>query len=340
MISMEITKFSAMEQGKEYLTAVLVKELNDRGYTSSGNPYVTAVLFDGIKTVRSQLWNTTVETLAAQGIVPDAIVQVTMTITPNGNGFYYNVKEGSLCVNDDESVSIKNFVHTAPIDPDEIFDWLIRKIESVDSNPDGKLPYKSISYLTKKLLIENADAFKRSSAAERMHHNFLYGLLYHTARMVSAAYYICVPYAKLDKELLVCAAALHDLAKITCYETDEVGVANISIQGRLLEHSLIGAMMIHEESHKDSYDPERILLLEHMIASHHGKLEWGAVTTPAIPEAEVLHLIDMIDSRINMFEEAYLDQTPGTLSKDKVFGLENSKIYKPLKPEMMEKTPE
>ena len=69
-------------------------------------------------------------------------------------------------------------------------------------------------------------------------------------------------------------------------------------------------------------------MLKHMIASHHGKKEWDAITTPATPEAEMLHHIDMIDSRMNMFEEAYKGQALSTISNEKVFGLENSYIYK------------
>ena len=327
---MEIIKFHTMVIGEEYDTAVLIKELVDRGMTSSGSPFVTGTLFDGQKLVKSQIWNCTVDDLAKQEIIPNTIVRVTMFVTANGSGgVYYNIKEGSMNVIDDNSVTVKDFVHIAPIDPDKSFDWLIKIIEKVDSDPKKTKSYKSISHLTQKLLLDNKEQFKKSSAAERMHHNFLYGLLYHTIRMVSAAYCICETYKLLDRELLVCATALHDIAKISCYDTDEVGNADMSVQGRLLEHSLVGVMMIHDEACKEPYNPEKIMMLEHMIASHHGKLEWGAIMTPAFPEAEVLHLIDMIDSRINMFEEAYLDQAPETLSAEKVFGLENSKIYKP-----------
>ena len=91
--------------------------------------------------------------------------------------------------------------------------------------------------------------------------------------------------------------------------------------------------MVEEAAKSGIYHAEKLQMLEHMIASHHGKKEWDAITTPAFPEAEMLHLIDMIDSRMNMFEETYKGQNAGTISQDKVFGLENSYIYKPLYPE-------
>ena len=70
--------------------------------------------------------------------------------------------------------------------------------------------------------------------------------------------------------------------------------------------------MVEEAAKSGIYHAEKLQMLEHMIASHHGKKEWDAITTPAFPEAEMLHLIDMIDSRMNMFEEAYKGQNAGT----------------------------
>ena len=163
--------------------------------------------------------------------------------------------------------------------------------------------------------------------------NFLSGLLYHTQRMVSMALKACETYPALDKELLVCGTALHDIGKVTCYETQNVGKSEITVTGRLLDHAVVGILMGEEVAKSGIYHAEKLQMLEHMIASHHGKKEWDAITTQAFPEAEMLHLIDMIDSRMNMFEEAYKGQNAGTISQDKVFGLENSYIYKPLYPE-------
>ena len=81
--------------------------------------------------------------------------------------------------------------------------------------------------------------------------------------------------------------------------------------------------------YKDSmavYPTRRIL--KHMIASHHGKLEYGAITVPSIPEAMILHELDMIDSRIYQFEQVRKDLEPGSMS-DKIFGLD-TRVYRPL----------
>lgn len=64
-----------------------------------------------------------------------------------------------------------------------------------------------------------------------------------------------------------------------------------------------------------------------MLASHHGQLEFGAIVTPAIPEAAVLHTLDMIDSRIYIFNSEFENMDEGKLSGN-VYALDNSTIYK------------
>ena len=61
-------------------------------------------------------------------------------------------------------------------------------------------------------------------------------------------------------------------------------------------------------------------MLKHMLASHHGQPEWGAIRNPATPEAMILHELDMIDSRMYMYEDTFKDMDPGT-SSEPVFGI-------------------
>ena len=318
----KITKIYTLEVGVARELTLLVTKLTDK-FTKKGDPFVAVELFDGIKAITISFFDKTISMLETEGIVVDTILKINVTRQSNG---YYN--QNGYRLNDDSLITKADFKHMAPIDPEENFTWLMNHVKEVDSNPDCIGPYKSLSHLTQEVLKANEEAFKRSSAAITMHHNFLSGLLYHTVRMVALADRTCDIYSGLDKELLICATALHDIGKISCYATTDLGEAEITVEGRLLDHALVGIMMIHDAAKMNCYNPEKIQMLEHMLASHHGMKEWDAITTPAFPEAEMLHLIDMIDSRMNMFEEAYKGQLPGTLSEEKVYGLENSYIYK------------
>ena len=196
----------------------------------------------------------------------------------------------------------------------------------------------SLTALTVRLISKNSKAFSSSSAAKSMHHNLMGGLLYHTYRMVKAAYSVCDIYTTLNRELLVCGTALHDIGKIEELSTSELGAANYTPDGRLFGHALIGIEMIDKmvaeadsAAGRETYNREDVRLLKHLIASHHGTLEWGAITLPAVPEAMVLHNIDMIDSRMYMYEEGLASTKPGSVSDyiNGIAGDGRSTIYRP-----------
>ena len=324
---MSIVKFYEVKGEPVKGVHFVVTELEDRRGKSR---YVATKMFDGESVQSVNLFNPnrgaqeglTVSMLESMGIVKDCIIE-TDVVKKDG---FYNVENWKLYTG--TSISRDDFVHIAPIDAEETYNQIIAAVKSVDSNPEGLGPYKSLSNLTVRIIESNKEFFQTSSAAVGMHHNFISGLIYHTYRMLLQAQRLCEVYDYVDKELLICATVLHDIGKISSLDTDAIGVATTTPAGQLLDHALIGIMMIQEESMKDCYNPEKVMLLEHMLASHHGKKEWDAITTPAIPEAALLHFIDMIDSRMNMFEEGYKGVEPGTLSSNYVKGLEGS-IYKP-----------
>ena len=71
------------------------------------------------------------------------------------------------------------------------------------------------------------------------------------------------------------------------------------------------------------------MCIKHLIAAHHGKLEWEAIKLPAMPEAMMLHELDMIDSRVYIYEETLSKTEPGTMSEP-VFGIAADKTSTPL----------
>ena len=167
-----------------------------------------------------------------------------------------------------------------------------------------------------------------SSAAISIHHNLRGGLLYHSYRMVKAADALCGVYTNLDRELLLCGTALHDIGKVWEYKTSISGDAEFTASGVLFGHLYMGASLIKGFTADGNYNKEKVQLLIHMILSHHGTQEWGAVSCPAIPEAFALHYIDNLDAKMYMCEEHYEELEPGEITEKKPFGLDN-RIYKP-----------
>ncbi|MEG2563269.1 MAG: 3'-5' exonuclease, partial [Lactococcus sp.] len=78
-----------------------------------------------------------------------------------------------------------------------------------------------------------------------------------------------------------------------------------------------------------SDEKEDLLLLRHVLLSHHGQLEYGSPVRPKIMEAEIIHQIDMMDASMMMMMTALNNVEPGQ-SSQRVFALENRNFYKPL----------
>lgn len=138
------------------------------------------------------------------------------------------------------------------------------------------------------------------------HHAALGGLLQHTCEVVSIARQIA-RVARADAELVVAGAMLHDIGKLESYAWD-TGVFDTTEAGRLVGHVVLGAMMLRARCAAADPPPctaEEQLVLEHLILSHHGRLEYGSPVRPLTLEAEILHFADDASAKTAAINEAY-----------------------------------
>lgn len=146
-------------------------------------------------------------------------------------------------------------------------------------------------------------AFATAPAALSMHHARPGGLLAHSLAVARLADDACRRYPRLDRDLLVSAALLHDLGKIE--ELQWQGTADYTTRGNLLGHAVIATMLIEQLGAGLSELPQpRREHLQHLILSHHGRHDWGAAREPMSAEALVLHGIDFLDAHLDGFYAA------------------------------------
>ncbi|MGD9278010.1 MAG: HD domain-containing protein [Desulfobacterales bacterium] len=151
--------------------------------------------------------------------------------------------------------------------------------------------------------------FKIAPAAKKMHHAYIGGLLEHTLSMASLADKIAGHYSGIDRDLLIAGAILHDIGKTR--EFEYLYRIDYSDQGRLLNHIVIGIEMIDEKLTGIKEFPEdQMVLLKHMIVSHHGTREFGSPEPPKTIEAVILNYIDEIDSKVNGIRDFMAKEDP------------------------------
>jgi 3'-5' exoribonuclease len=104
-------------------------------------------------------------------------------------------------------------------------------------------------------------------------------------------------YANIDSDLLIAGVVLHDVGKI--YELNYERGFSYSNEGQLIGHISIGMRMVADKLRGlPDFPPLVRSLVEHMILSHHGRLEFGSPKVPQFPEALLLHYLDDLDSKM------------------------------------------
>ena len=162
-------------------------------------------------------------------------------------------------------------------------------------------------------------------AAVRNHHDFLHGILHHSLSMVHLIESIVLNYNDLDKDLLICGALLHDIGKIVEL-SGPVGTVYTK-EGLLLGHLLIGVEIVSKVGEEIKMDKEKLLLLKHLIASHHGKLEFGAIALPQTREAFILASVDDFDAKMMAIDKALANTEKDSFS-ERIFALDNRSFLK------------
>lgn len=173
-------------------------------------------------------------------------------------------------------------------------------------------PLKKLS-----LVFLDDQAFKKSfvmsAATAHQHHAYPGGLIKHTLNVMQTVHFLSGQYETLSRDLLVTAAFLHDIGRMKELDPDHQGA--MTTEGQLKGHVLLGFEWVQEALRSvEGFPCEMQLQLEHILLSHHGRLQAGAVCVPKTREAFVLHYADVMDADMTSVdciirEDAHLRET-------------------------------
>ena len=218
-----------------------------------------------------------------------------------------------------DNYDISQLVPCAPQPAGEMLDYILNRVDAI-RDPEMK-------QLLLTRLEECGDRLSYYPAASKLHHAERSGLLHHTSTMLQMAAHVCEVYPTLDSDLLAAGVILHDLCKLTEMTADEIGmVSDYTAEGMLIGHLVQGVAELSRLGRELGVKKETMLLLEHMILSHHDLPEYGSPKPPMFPEAEVLHILDLMDARIFEMNRALATIQPGGFT-DKIWSLDR-KLYK------------
>jgi len=305
---------------KERVTLYGVVESVVEKQGKNKKPFVSITISADGKTARCFKWQCT-KTQAA--VKQRDIVQIDGTID------VYK-ENGSKSLHVDKIIAIKSpsqdlikkiLPSLSKTDEKHYIDELQKLVESIEDEE-----YKS---LVKSVLRNAYHGFVKSPAAKKNHDAFIGGLLKHTVNVTTIAAQVAQHYGgAIDRSLLIAGAIIHDIGKIKFYNID-IGGIDISTEGVMLDHVFLSLEMLRDivGEHGPAISEEKMLMLKHIIVSHHGQKDWGALNEPCFPEAMIVHLADMIDSNMVMMQRALDDVEPGNVTEDRIFPF-GRKLYR------------
>jgi 3'-5' exoribonuclease len=253
----------------------------------SGEFYLSLLLADRTGELDAKMWDNVAEVLDA--FDRDDFVKVKGLIQVFHNRPQLTIHK--LRRMDDSEIDFIDYFPSSRRDPDEM--WVeLRGIVAGMSN-------RHLKALLDSMLNDDeiAARYRRAPAAKQIHHAFLGGLLEHVLSVAALARATAPRYPMVDLDLLLTGVVLHDIGKI--HELNYERGFSYSNDGQLLGHIHIGLRMVADKLRGlPDFPPALRSLVEHMVLSHHGQLEYGSPKIPLFPEALLLHYLDDLDSKM------------------------------------------
>ena len=193
-------------------------------------------------------------------------------------------------------------VPTSMKDPEKM--W--KELESLING----MKNKHLQTLVSKIYKSNKKKLMIHPASVKMHHNFRSGFLEHILTMAQIAKKIS-PLYDVDQDLVLSGVFLHDIGKLI--EINSEYEAEYTDEGNLIGHIVIGRDMVKDAIKTIRNFPEGLAQkMEHIILSHQGRYEWQSPKMPSFPEALLVHMIDIMDAKMNLMNIALKEDTePG-----------------------------
>lgn len=300
-------------EGERVETNLLISSML-RGTTNSGSPYLTLVLQDCTKSIEAKLWDLKPE--LEKQLEVGKVYSFDLEIIKYKNNLQGKVLRVLPIPQAD--INMEEFVFKSPVAKDVLRANIQEGISLIDN--------ENLARIVSACLNHYSSDFYEYPAAAKIHHNFIGGLATHTSGMIKLAIALCSIYPSLSRDYLLAGVIVHDLGKIE--ELTSPVVTEYSTIGKLLGHiSIMDARLLEIGKELHLEDSEELMVLRHMVLSHHGQFEFGSPVRPETLEAEMLNLIDNIDARVNTIDKALSEIKEGEFT-GKIFALDNRFFYK------------
>lgn len=301
--------------GEQFDNFLLIKSAT-KAVASNGKPFLTLILKDESGEIEAKLWEASAED--EELFQQEELVKIIGEVTQFRGR--QQLKISSIRpAQPTDGVNITDFIAKAPVKKEELMERINERTFEI-MNPNMQ---RIVRYFIK----NHQEALLIYPAAVKNHHEYVSGLAYHIVSMLDLAKSLKALYPEINQDLLFAGVILHDIGKLK--ELSSPSTPSYTLEGKLIGHIPIMVHEIGKAAEELQIEGEEVTILQHLVLSHHGKAEWGSPKPPMVREAELLHLIDLIDAKMNMLNRSLEKVKPGEFT-ERLFAMENRSFYKPL----------
>lgn len=280
-------------QAAQWIEGVYAIRNCQLGRTKTEKPYIKCLLADKTGQTPARMWNATEELFS---ILPtDGFVRIEGQTQPYQGEMQIIIQQMNPAV--PTPAEIAELLPSTQFDVEAMFAE-VQTILGTLKNPG--LRSLSRIYLDDQELMGR---FKQAPAAMNLHHAFLGGLLEHTLQLLRLAQSALPLYPQLNRDIVLMGLFLHDMAK--CEELSWENGFAYTDDGQLVGHIARGVIWLQRRAEDCALLGEPVTepvlrVLHHIILSHHGQPEFGALKLPSTPEAIFVSLLDNVDAKMQM----------------------------------------
>lgn len=302
-------------KGMKFEGFLLVKNAAIKTSAKTAAKYLDINFVDISGEINAKVWDAAVPLPAA-----GSVVKVRALVEEFNSRAQLRIDKMRPAEEEDE-VDMNSLVPCAPVPAETMLDEILNRADSIRNRQLRELVLKRIDEI-------GSDVLLKFPAAKSMHHAQVGGLLYHTTSMMKAADCISSIYTFLDADLIAAGVILHDLCKTEEFVVDDLGlVSEYSASGNLIGHIIMGVMNIDRCGKELGTDEELLMMVEHMLLSHHGIPEYGSPKRPMFAEAEVLSMLDDLDAKLFEIKAESEKVKPGCFT-EAIRYLDDRKLYR------------
>jgi len=278
----------------EFVSGVFSIANAQLGRTKQDKPFLKCLIGDKTGSLPARMWS--IDQATWKRLPTDGFVFINAETQPYQGELQLILQ--NIDAHEPSPDQIRELIPCSARDPEEMFAELSALMGTL-THPAARA--LATTYLGDEHLMGQ---FKKAPAAKSMHHAYLGGLLEHTLSLLNLADRVCPLYPKISRDVVMLGLFLHDLGKTRELIYDRT--FSYSDRGELIGHIVEGAIMLHDKAQQamrltgQRLPPNLVMVLQHIILSHHGVPEFGAAKLPSTPEAIMVSQLDNLDAKTHM----------------------------------------